>query len=100
MADHAFIIQPGARCLDGHFPNTPIVPGVVMLDQVARAVATGYGGRVAGIPRCKFVGELLPGQRCEVELVREAGPRLRFTCNGPAGCVAHGLLDYSPVDDG
>ncbi|MGB7757441.1 MAG: hypothetical protein WBL23_15405 [Salinisphaera sp.] len=100
MADHIFTIDAGHRCLDGHFPGAPIVPGVVLLDHVGRAATNRYGGRLRRIVRCKFVAVLHPGEPCAVELTRKSACRLQFACNGPAGCVAHGVLEWSDRIDG
>jgi 3-hydroxyacyl-[acyl-carrier-protein] dehydratase len=48
----------------GHFPGTPILPGVVLLDSVLRAVAAATG---ATLDRCeirsvKFLGPARPGE--------------------------------------
>lgn len=100
MANHGFMIQTGHPCLYGHFPGAPIVPGVVVLDQVGRAVARQYGGRLRRVVRCKFVAALYPDQACTLELAAKPGLRLGFVCNGPQGCVAHGLIEWSPALDG
>ncbi|MES1935590.1 hydroxymyristoyl-ACP dehydratase [Salinisphaera hydrothermalis] len=100
MADHVFTIDTGHRCLDGHFPGAPIVPGVVLLEQVARAAGQRYGGRIRRIVRCKFVAVLHPDQACRVELVPKSASRFQFVCHGPDGCVATGMIEWSTPIDG
>src|SRR6478672_6689313 len=49
--------------LAGHFPNAPIAPGVVVLDEVAAAlVEWRKGSRLIGIPFVKFLAPIKPGQ--------------------------------------
>ena len=99
MADPVFSIARDHPCLDGHFPGAPIVPGVVLLDHVGRVAASRYGGRIRRIVRCKFVAALYPEQACSVELTPRSSTRLQFRCAGPAGELAHGVIEWStPVD--
>jgi 3-hydroxymyristoyl/3-hydroxydecanoyl-(acyl carrier protein) dehydratase len=49
--------------LAGHFPNAPIAPGVVVLDEAAAAlVEWRNGSRVIGIPFVKFLAPIQPGE--------------------------------------
>ncbi|WP_423823905.1 hypothetical protein V5738_08050 [Salinisphaera sp. SPP-AMP-43] len=100
MTAYRFTIEAGHACLDGHFPGAPIVPGVVILEHVGRAVARAYGGRVTRILRCKFVAGLEPEQACGITLEPDGERRLRFGCMGPDGEIAHGSIEWSPSDDG
>lgn len=63
--------------LAGHFPGNPVVPGVVLLDEVAAALQRRYDRRIAGFSQVKFVAPLLPEQIAvlQLELTDE---RLRF----------------------
>ena len=56
-----------SRCLDGHFPGNPIVPGAVILAYLAaRLDATGRA--LHRVERMKFQRTLLPGVPFEVRL--------------------------------
>ena len=58
---------PESRCLDGHFPGNPIVPGAVILAYLAaRLAATGRA--LERVERMKFQRILLPGVPFEVRL--------------------------------
>lgn len=63
--------------LAGHFPGNPVVPGVVVLDEVAAALRHRHGRRIAGFSQVKFVAPLLPEQIAVLRL-ELAGERLRF----------------------
>lgn len=100
MTEYRFTIEASDSCLDGHFPGAPVVPGVVILAHVGRAVANVYGGRISRILRCKFVAGLEPEQACGIALEPNGERRLQFRCTGPGGCIAYGAIEWSPSDDG
>ena len=65
-----FSIRPDHPCLPGHFPGRPLVPGVVVLEQVLRAAEAAAGGPLGALrlPQVKFMAPLLPGQEARIEL--------------------------------
>ena len=69
--------------LAGHFPDHPVVPGVVLLDCVARALERAGGGMIARIRAVKFHAPLLPQQDAELSFAREGtGVRFRIERDG------------------
>lgn len=76
-----FMVSPDHSCLPGHFPGRPLVPGVMLIEQVLDAIVSQHGP-VSGwrLPQVKFVQPLLPGQRARIELNRldPAVARWRF----------------------
>ena len=74
-----FRIEHDHACLPGHFPGRPVVPGVVVLDQVYAAIEAARGAPLAAcrLPQVEFLQPLLPGEEAEVEL-EGAAPRWRF----------------------
>ncbi len=84
-----FIIPADHPCLPGHFPDQPIVPGVVVLDRILAAIEAQHGALGAlRMPQVKFLQPLLPEQTARIELQRlsdasdtsmsDAPPRWRF----------------------
>ncbi|MET4562315.1 3-hydroxyacyl-[acyl-carrier-protein] dehydratase [Lysinibacillus parviboronicapiens] len=69
----------------GHFPNYPIMPGVLIVEALAQVSAIimstkegnqGRLGLLAGIDNCRFKKQVIPGDqlRLEVEITRLKGP--------------------------
>lgn len=63
--------------LAGHFPGNPVVPGVVVLDEIAAALRRRHDRRITGFSQVKFVAPLLPEQTALLQL-ELADERLRF----------------------
>ncbi|GAA5001266.1 hypothetical protein FNZ56_10000 [Pseudoluteimonas lycopersici] len=79
----SFVIDPSHPSLPGHFPGAPVVPGVLVLEQVFAAIEAAHGPLGAiRLPQVKFVQPLLPGEQADVELAEVAiegeAPRWRF----------------------
>lgn len=94
-----FSIPADHPCLPGHFPGHPLVPGVVVLEQVIAAVARQHGlpaGRLR-LPQVKFLAPLYPQQHAEVVLQGQA-PRWKFQVLGPAGTLVRGELVIDAAD--
>lgn len=78
----------------GHFPGTPVLPGVVLLDEVIRALELAAGGA----PRCwrigtvKFLRAVAPGEPLTLEREQLAGGTIRFSILSGGQTVATGAL--------
>ena len=74
-----FSIPSDHPCLPGHFPGRPLVPGVVLLEQVLLAVAADSGHAIGALrlPQVKFMAPLLPDEEARVELEGQS-PRWKF----------------------
>lgn len=80
--------------LAGHFPGTPIVPGVVLLDEMLRALESEHGGAAGSwrIGAAKFVKPVRPGECLTLERERLANGSVRFAVLREGQPVALGLL--------
>ena len=63
--------------LPGHFPDNPIIPGVVLLDHVAAMLESAGAGSFNRIAAVKFLAPMLPGEAAEIIAIRD-GSRVRF----------------------
>jgi 3-hydroxyacyl-[acyl-carrier-protein] dehydratase len=87
----------------GHFPDYPVMPGVLVLEAMAQTgavailVSEEYRGKIAlfgGVNKCRFRKEVMPGDVlelfCEISAVR--GPvgfgKARATVNGETAAEA------------
>ena len=87
----------------GHFPGRPIVPGVVLLDQVLIAIApwlAALPGASSIPPHCeivntKFLSAVAPGELLQLQATRQAGEEeetIRFDLVGTTRKVASGII--------
>lgn len=78
--------------LAGHFPGSPIVPGVVLLNLVARTFRQWQPAAcIASWPQVKFVSPLLPDEDFVIRLIQAPVPGvIRFTLHVDARLVASG----------
>lgn len=69
----------------GHFPQEPIMPGVLTIEALAQVGAVAilsleeYQGKTAyfgGIKNCKFRGKIVPGDKVKLEtrIIKRKGP--------------------------
>ncbi|GIO25266.1 3-hydroxyacyl-ACP dehydratase FabZ [Oceanobacillus sp. J11TS1] len=87
----------------GHFPDYPVMPGVLILEALAQtgAIAVlnmeankGKIGFLAGVDKCRFKRQVKPGDQLElvVEIIRMKGPIGKgkgvATVNGEVACEA------------
>jgi 3-hydroxyacyl-[acyl-carrier-protein] dehydratase len=92
-----FVIPASHPCLDGHFPGNPIVPGVVILDEVAAAFrAEGPGVRICAVKQVKFLSFLVPETPCAIRFATGADGGVRFECRSDDAVIASGLLQTEP----
>jgi 3-hydroxymyristoyl/3-hydroxydecanoyl-(acyl carrier protein) dehydratase len=75
------VIHADHPSLPGHFPGRPIVPGVVILDEVFNAVVESQGDcRLHGVPIVKFLGPLRPDEPFTVSLSKTDESTVEFAC--------------------
>lgn len=97
LIDRITGLEPGVKCtaekymspdefwFKGHFPDYPVVPGVLMVEMLAQAGCAamlalpenkGKTGFFGGIKEAKFRRQVVPGDtlKLEVEIIKVKGP--------------------------
>ncbi|GMR20586.1 MAG: hypothetical protein BMS9Abin36_1182 [Gammaproteobacteria bacterium] len=82
MGEHTLrvIISATHPSLAGHFPGNPIVPGVVLLDEVIAGLS-GFVGKpveVLAMPHVKFLASVLPEQEFTIEYTTKSEGVVNF----------------------
>ncbi|WP_100332456.1 3-hydroxyacyl-ACP dehydratase FabZ [Bacillus xiapuensis] len=88
---------------NGHFPDYPVMPGVLIIEALAQVGAVamlikeenrGKLGFLAGVDKCRFKRQIRPGDqlRLEVEMIRFRGAigkgKASATVDGELACEA------------
>jgi len=79
--------------LPGHFPGSPIVPGVVILDEIVAALTARRPNiTVNSIPVVKFVAPLKPDQSFMIQFSNVDGGEIDFRCQVENQVIVDGRL--------
>ena len=95
------VIDKHHPSLDGHFPGNPIVPGVVILDQIMHLWQVENGQTINKILHTKFIHPLHPEIFCHVQYTQKTQQTIDFVvtlANEPnedsATIICKGLFSY------
>jgi 3-hydroxyacyl-[acyl-carrier-protein] dehydratase len=92
------IIRGNHPTLPGHFPGAPLVPGVVILDEVLAAlIEWRQDSQLTGIRMVKFLAPLQPEQEFTISLsVRnEHAAEVNFYCRAEDRVIVEGQLEVA-----
>ncbi|HST27909.1 MAG TPA: hydroxymyristoyl-ACP dehydratase [Rudaea sp.] len=89
-----FHIAASHPALPGHFPDAPIVPGVVLLERVAAATRRAFDVEVAGLPQVKFLRPLRPDEIAELRIER-CGASAKFSIRRGQEFIVNGTLELA-----
>lgn len=78
----------------GHFPGTPILPGVVLLDTALQAIAEASGIALdhCEISSVKFLSPAKPGDELEIQHVVSPSGTIRFEIVADTRKIASGSI--------
>ena len=85
-----FTIAAEHPALAGHFPDAPVLPGVMLLDEMVRVVQSGSGRWRIGT--AKFVRPVHAGETLTLGQERLPNGSVRFSVLREGEPVAHGVL--------
>jgi 3-hydroxyacyl-[acyl-carrier-protein] dehydratase len=92
------VIRADHPSLPGHFPGAPLVPGVVILDEVlAVLIEWRENSQLTGIRTVKFLAPLKPEQPFTIFLsAKNAGAsEINFCCRVENRLIVEGRLEVS-----
>lgn len=101
MSESCARIAADHPSLAGHFPDDPIVPGVVLLEEVVRAFTAWHPDhRPMGIAQVKFLAPLRPEQLFRIRFAAAGPDAMRFACIRDDGqALANGCLTVVRAND-
>ena len=78
----------------GHFPNFPVLPGAVLLDEALRLLMVDRGGGVSGweISAAKFLSAVRPGDPLRLEYDGDDSSAIRFSIYAAERKVVSGVF--------
>jgi 3-hydroxyacyl-[acyl-carrier-protein] dehydratase len=91
------LIRADHPSLPGHFPGAPLVPGVVILDEVIAALAEWRESQLSGIRLVKFLAPLQPEQAFTISLSlrNEQAVEVNFCCRAEDRVIVEGQLEVA-----
>jgi 3-hydroxyacyl-[acyl-carrier-protein] dehydratase len=85
-------IEAGHPALAGHFPGVPVLPGVVLLDEMVRVARGATGARHWRIAAAKFVRPVYAGDTLTLGQEQLPNGSIRFSILRAGEPVARALL--------
>lgn len=89
-----FTISEEHKCLAGHFPDYPVVPAVVIIDNIVSIIQTkDKTARLVKIKHMKFMKPLFPNVECKVIIEMKDSQQVKVNCYNHEGIIAQGQFE-------
>lgn len=95
-----FAVEPDHPAFRGHFPNQPILPGVIQVDWAIRLGEAAFGplGSFQSLEHLKFQATIQPLETLALHLSWAAESReLGFAFEGAEGRKSSGFARFAPT---
>jgi 3-hydroxyacyl-[acyl-carrier-protein] dehydratase len=92
---HAVLRLPADHpSAEGHFPDNPVVPAAVLLDEILAIIERAYGGSQLpwAVKSAKFLHPVRPGHQLAIEFTGAPAGGIRFRCRLGELEVVSGLV--------
>ena len=96
----AFQVDRDHPAFEGHFPEEPILSGLLQVDWAIRLgrEAFGFAGAFHGLEHLKFMAPIRPAEPVDLSLVWDGATGcLDFRYSGQGGCKSRGLAVFDPT---
>ncbi|GEM_PF-883332 len=94
--EYSLTIDTQHPSLEGHFPGHPVVPGVVILDNIIQLWQSHNAYQVKQILNAKFMQPLCPGEHYNVQYKLKPKQKIAFILADPISnmLICKGLFSY------
>ena len=82
--------------LAGHFPDNPVVPGALVIDEIVAIVERHRQWRICGVARVKFHAPVPVDRDCDLHASREEDGKVVVACSVEGKPVLKAVFDCDP----